>query len=55
MNMGFESTMKIANIKLHEEEFLMNKTELVEAIAKKAELSKKDAGIALQAVIDTVI
>lgn len=33
----------------------MNKTELVEAIAKKAELSKKDAGIALQAVIDTVI
>ena len=32
----------------------MNKTELVEAIAKKADLSKKDAEAALKAFTDTV-
>ena len=32
----------------------MNKSELVEAIAKKAELSKKDAESALNALTDTV-
>ena len=32
----------------------MNKTELVEAIAKKADLSKKDAETALKAFTDTV-
>ena len=32
----------------------MNKTELVEAMAKKADLSKKDAEAALKAFIDTV-
>lgn len=33
----------------------MNKTELIEEIAKKAELSKKDATAALGAFIDTVV
>ena len=33
----------------------MNKTELVEAVVKKTGLSKKDAGAALQAVIDAVV
>ena len=32
----------------------MNKTELVEAIAKKADLSKKDAEAALKSFTDTV-
>ncbi len=32
----------------------MNRTELVEAMAKKADLSKKDADAALKAFIDTV-
>ena len=32
----------------------MNKTELVAAIAEKAELSKKDAEVALKAFIDVV-
>ena len=32
----------------------MNKTELIEAIAKKADMSKKDAEAALKAFIDTV-
>ncbi len=32
----------------------MNRTELVDAIAKKADLSKKDADAALKAFIDTV-
>ena len=32
----------------------MNKTELVEAIAKKADLSKKDAEAALKAFTETV-
>lgn len=32
----------------------MNKVELVEAMAKKAEISKKDAEAALKAFIDTV-
>jgi DNA-binding protein HU-beta len=34
---------------------IMNKTELIEAIAKSAELSKADAERALSAVIDTVV
>ena len=33
----------------------MNKTELIEAIAKETELSKADASRALNAVIDTII
>lgn len=36
------------------EENLMNKTELVEAIAKEAVLSKKDAEAALNALTDTI-
>lgn len=32
----------------------MNKTELIEAIAKKTELTKKDAEAALKAVIETI-
>ena len=32
----------------------MNRTELVEAMAKKADLSKKEADAALKALIDTV-
>jgi DNA-binding protein HU-beta len=32
----------------------MNKTELVEAIAKKADLSKKDAAAAVDAFVETV-
>ena len=32
----------------------MNKTELIEAIAKQADLSKKDAEAALNAFVDTV-
>ena len=32
----------------------MNKTELVAAVATKAELSKKDADAAVKAVIDAV-
>ncbi len=33
----------------------MNKVELVEAVAKKADLSKKDAEKAVNAVIDSII
>ncbi len=32
----------------------MNKTELIQAIAEKADISKKDAGSALQGFIDVV-
>ena len=32
----------------------MNKNELVSAVAKQAELSKKDAGLAVEAVFDTI-
>ena len=41
---------------LHEyqEEFIMNKTELVAAIAERTELTKKDADQALKAFIDVV-
>lgn len=35
-------------------EYIMNKTELVAAIAAKAELSKKDAEKALNAVIESI-
>ena len=37
-----------------QEEFIMNKTELVAAIAEKTELSKKDAEAALKAFTDVV-
>ena len=32
----------------------MNKADLIDAIAKKAEMTKKDAGIALDAIIDSI-
>lgn len=32
----------------------MNKADLIDAIAKKAEMTKKDAGVALDAVIESV-
>lgn len=32
----------------------MNKVDLVSAVAKQAELSKKDAGLAVEAVFDTI-
>ena len=32
----------------------MNKADLIDAIAKKAEMTKKDAGIALDAIIEAV-
>ena len=32
----------------------MNKVELVSAVAKQAELSKKDAGLAVEAVFDAI-
>ena len=32
----------------------MNKNELVSAVAKQAELSKKDAGLAVEAVFDAI-
>ncbi|NLE24828.1 MAG: HU family DNA-binding protein [Clostridiaceae bacterium] len=32
----------------------MNKADLIDAIAKKAEMTKKDAGIALDAIIESV-
>ncbi|MDD6380790.1 MAG: HU family DNA-binding protein [Lachnospiraceae bacterium] len=38
----------------YEEEIQMNKTELVAAIADKAEVSKKDAELVLRAFTDTV-
>lgn len=37
-----------------EEELLMNKTELIAAIAEKAEISKKDSEKALKAFVDVV-
>ena len=37
-----------------QEEFIMNKTELVAAIAEQAEISKKDAEKALKAFTDVV-
>ena len=37
-----------------QEEFIMNKTELVAAIAEQAEISKKDAEKALKAFTETV-
>ena len=40
--------------KLEEESLFMNKTELISAIAEKAELSKKDADKALKAFTDVV-
>lgn len=33
----------------------MNKTELINAVAEKSELSKKDAGKAVDAVFETVM
>jgi DNA-binding protein HU-beta len=42
------------NIKNPEEEFFMNKAELVAAIAEKAELSKKDAEASLKAFTDVI-
>lgn len=33
---------------------LMNKADLIDAIAKKAEMTKKDAGAALDAIIESV-
>ena len=38
----------------NEEEFIMNKTELIAAIAEKAEISKKDSEKALKAFVDVV-
>ena len=38
----------------YQEEFIMNKTELVAAIAERTELTKKDADQALKAFIDVV-
>ena len=38
----------------YQEEFIMNKTELVAAIAEKTKLTKKDADNALKAFIDVV-
>ena len=32
----------------------MNKVDLVSAVAKQAELSKKDAGLAVEAVFDAI-
>ena len=32
----------------------MNKADLIDAIAKKAEMTKKDAGIALDAIIESI-
>ncbi|NLU51496.1 MAG: HU family DNA-binding protein [Clostridiaceae bacterium] len=32
----------------------MNKADLIDAIAKKAEMTKKDAGVALDAIIDSI-
>ncbi len=32
----------------------MNKADLIDAIAKKAETTKKDAGVALDAIIDSI-
>ena len=37
-----------------EEELIMNKTELIAAIAEKAEISKKDSEKALKAFVDVV-
>ena len=34
--------------------YLMNKADLIDAIAKKAEMTKKDAGVALDAIIESV-
>ena len=39
---------------LYQEETIMNKTELIAAVAEKAELSKKDAEKALKAFTDVV-
>lgn len=33
----------------------MNKTELIAAVAEKAGISKKDAGVAVDAFIDTIV
>src|SRR5699024_9662799 len=38
-----------------EEVNIMNKTELINAVAEKSELSKKDAGKAVDAVFETVM
>ena len=48
-----KETSKLETLKI-EEEFEMNKTELVAAIADQAELSKKDAEKALKAFTDVV-
>lgn len=37
------------------EDFIMNKTELIAAVAEKSELSKKDAEKAVAAVLDTIV
>ena len=37
------------------EELIMNKTELIAAVAEKAGLSKKDADAAVSAVVDSVV
>jgi DNA-binding protein HU-beta len=33
----------------------MNKTQVVEAVAKAAGLTKKDAGVAVEAILDTIV
>ena len=55
-----KKVLKFANksgtiqIKINKEENLMNKTELIAAIAAKADLTRKDAGVALDAVIGSI-
>ena len=47
-------TPKLILFEYPEEEYKMNKTELVAAMAEKAQLSKKDAEAALKAFTDVV-
>ena len=51
----FKSVPPNKTLSLHKEESKLNKTELIAAMAAKAELSKKDAEKALVAFMDTVV
>ncbi len=51
---GFTGFIVKVSIEEYQEEFTMNKTELIAAIAERTELTKKDADQALKAFIDVV-
>ena len=54
LDVSQEASIKVQKRNSLQEEFNMNKTELVAAIAEQAEISKKDAEKALKAFTDAV-